>query len=70
MKKIMISVLLLICAYSAISQQAEQIPSYASDQRDMSWYKQQLSAWQNAVEKNKNYKLIAISLSYGTAGTY
>jgi hypothetical protein len=66
MKKIMISVLLLICTYSAISQQAEQIPSYASEQREMSWYKQQRAAWQSSVDRNKKdanawYNLFKVS---------
>lgn len=52
MKKILSIFLLLILIQHVYAQKAEPIPTYASESKPMPWYKQQLIAWQQLVDKN------------------
>ena len=35
------------------AQQAEKIPSYAKEKREMRWYKEQIKAWDQVIQKNQ-----------------
>jgi hypothetical protein len=53
MKKIILIVAIFINII-AHAQQAQQVPSYAKDQREMPWYKIQRDLWQKEIKQNAN----------------
>ena len=66
MKKLKITLALVFAAALAFAQKAEPIPSYAKEQREMHWYRQQEKAWnqitqQNPSDRNAWYNLFKVT---------